>query len=225
MYEKEGVIPTEDLKEGHNTFVPITSDRGLCGGCNSFVSKAVRNQFKDNTANSSLFTIGDKGRAQLRRTHGGYFIGNATETWLSPTNFAKSCALAETVLSLVGHTDEKVHVIFNKYVSAIAYQQSVRTIYADKNDAFAEYEMEPDQKEEMLMDLKEFQLASAIFHGALESNTSEESARMTAMENASSNASDLISSLRLRYNKARQARITTELIEIISGAASLDAQK
>ncbi|OQS05351.1 ATP synthase subunit gamma [Thraustotheca clavata] len=223
VYEKDGIIPNEELAEGHNTFIPITSDRGLCGGCNSFVSKALRNQLHGNTTNSSLFVIGDKGRGQLRRTHGQYFIGNATETWVNPTNFAKASALAEVVLSATP-ADEKLHVVFNKFVSAIAYQQSVRTINTDP-EVFADYELEPDNKEEVLLDLKEFQLATAIFHGMLESNTSEESSRMTAMENASNNASDLISNLRLVYNKARQSRITTELIEIISGAASLDAKQ
>ncbi|CAK4501705.1 unnamed protein product [Aphanomyces euteiches] len=222
VYEKDGVIPKEELT-GSNTFVPITSDRGLCGGCNSFVAKAVRNQVKDNLDNSKLFVIGDKGRAQLRRTHGSIVSGNATETWITPPNFAKASALAEAILAGV-KDDEKVHVVFNKFVSAIAYQQSVRTVDVTK-DVFEKYELEPDNKEEVLADLREFQLVSSIFHGMLESNTSEESSRMTAMENASGNASDLINSLRLVYNKARQSRITTELIEIISGAASLDAQK
>ncbi|KDO19514.1 ATP synthase F1 [Saprolegnia parasitica CBS 223.65] len=223
IYEKDGYVPAEELKEGHNTFVPITSDRGLCGGCNSYIAKAMRLQINDVTENSSIFTIGDKGRGQLRRTHGKYIIGNATETWINPTNFAKASALAEVVLSMTP-ADEKLHVIFNKFQSAILYQQSIRTINTDP-ETYADYELEPDNKEEVLLDLKEFQLATAIFHGMLESNTSEESSRMTAMENASSNASDLISSLRLVYNKARQSRITTELIEIISGAASLDAKQ
>ncbi|OQR83452.1 ATP synthase subunit gamma [Achlya hypogyna] len=223
VYEKDGFIPSEELKEGHNTFIPITSDRGLCGGCNSFIAKAVRTQIKDVTDNSQLIVIGDKGRGQLRRTHGQYITANATETWITPTNFAKASALAEIVLAATP-ADEKLHVIFNKFASAIAYQQSVRTINTDP-EVFADYELEPDNKEEVLLDLKEFQLATAIFHGMLESSTSEESSRMTAMENASNNASDLISSLRLVYNKARQSRITTELIEIISGAASLDAKQ
>ncbi|RHY26380.1 hypothetical protein DYB32_007669 [Aphanomyces invadans] len=222
IYEKEGYIPKEEL-EGSNTFIPITSDRGLCGGCNSFIAKATRNQLKDNLDNSKLFLIGEKGRAQLRRTHSPSITGNVTEAWISPPNFAKACALAEAALAGV-KDDEKMHVIFNKFVSAIAYQQSVRSVDVSK-EIYDKYELEPDNKEELLADLKEFQLATAIFHGMLESSTSEESARMTAMENASGNASDLIGSLRTVYNKARQTRITTELIEIISGAASLDAQK
>ncbi|RHY21135.1 hypothetical protein DYB36_012159 [Aphanomyces astaci] len=222
VYEKDGVIPKEELT-GHNTFIPITSDRGLCGGCNSFIAKSTRLQIKDNLENTKLFLIGEKGRGQLRRTHASSIQGNATEAWVTPPNFAKASALAEAVLAGVDG-DEKVHVIFNKFVSAISYLQSVRSVDITK-DIYDKYELEPDNKEEVLADLKEFQLATAIFHGMLESNTSEESARMTAMENASGNASDLISSLRTVYNKARQTRITTELIEIISGAASLDAQK
>lgn len=84
------------------------------------------------------------------------------------------------------------------------------------------YELEPDNKDELLADLKEFELATAVYHAIIENSTSEESSRVAAMENATNNALDLISTLTLSYNKARQARITTELIEIISGASSLD---
>jgi len=221
IIEKDGLIPKEDL-EGKNTFVPITSDRGLCGGCNSYISKATRLQVKDVMDNSSLFIIGDKGRGQLRRTHAESIKGSVTECWAEAPNFAVSSSIAEAVLA-DADKDEKIHVIFNKFVSAIAYQQSVRSVnVSEDSELFAGYELEPDNREEVLADLKEFQLASAIFHGMIEANTSEESSRMSAMENATTNATDLIQSLTLVYNKARQSRITTELIEIISGAASLD---
>ncbi len=111
-------------------------------------------------------------------------------------------------------------------MSAIAYNTSIRSVSvapsSDSEDPLLSYEVEPDNREEVMRDLAEFQLASALFHGMIENATSEESSRMAAMENATNNAQELIEGLTLTYNKARQARITTELIEIISGAASLD---
>ncbi len=86
----------------------------------------------------------------------------------------------------------------------------------------SEYECEPESTEEVLQDLHEYTLASHIFHSLMEGATSEQSSRMNAMENASKNAGEMIDSLQLQYNRARQARITTELIEIISGASALE---
>jgi F-type H+-transporting ATPase subunit gamma len=222
VVETDGLIPDEELA-GENTFVVVSSDRGLCGGINSGIAKTVRKLSASGVADAELFVIGDKGRAQLRRDFAEKIRGNVTETFATPPNFSVASAVAEAVLAGARSEGEKVHVVFNKFVSAIAYLPSVRSLGVNADsEVFATYEMEPDNKEELLADLKEFEVASAIYHGMVENSTSEESSRMAAMENATNNAQDLISSLTLVYNKARQARITTELIEIISGAASLE---
>lgn len=222
VLETDGVIPAEKFAEGEHAVVVVSSDRGLCGGINSGIAKAVRKQLGPVT-NAQLFVIGDKGRAQLRRDYADKIRGNVTETFATPPNFAVASAVAEGVLADAQSDKEKVHVFFNKFVSAIAYLPAVRSLGVNvDSDVFDTYELEPDNKEELLADLKEFELASAIFHGMIENSTSEESSRMAAMENATNNAQELISTLTLQYNKARQARITTELIEIISGAASLE---
>lgn len=221
VVEQDGLIPAEEL-EGEHTFIVVSSDRGLCGGINSGIAKTVRKQVPE-SVDANVFVIGDKGRAQLRRDYSDKIRGNVTETFALPPNFAVASAVAEAVLAGARSENEKVHIFFNKFVSAIAYLPSVRSLGVNADsEAFDLYEMEPDSKEELLADLKEFEVASAIFHGMIENSTSEESSRMAAMENATNNAQDLISSLTLVYNKARQARITTELIEIISGAASLE---
>ncbi|KAJ0405913.1 hypothetical protein ATCC90586_005858 [Pythium insidiosum] len=225
VIEKDGLIPKEDVDANeNNVFVIVTSDRGLCGGINSGIAKASRKQLYSVDKNkSSLFIIGEKGRAQLRREFGEQIRGSATETYVNAPTFTVASAIAEAIVSSAKDDNEKVHVVFNKFVSAIAYQPSIRSlgVTADSED-FAAYEIEPDSEAEVLADLKEFEIATAVFHGLIENSTSEESSRMTAMENATNNAQDLISSLTLVYNKARQARITTELIEIISGASALD---
>ncbi|TYZ68091.1 hypothetical protein PybrP1_010033 [[Pythium] brassicae (nom. inval.)] len=222
VIERDGLVPAEEL-EGEHAFVVVTSDRGLCGGINSGIAKAVRKQMHAGVASADLFIIGDKGRAQLRREFGSQIRGNVAETFATPPNFAVASAIAEGIVAGAKSENEKVHVVYNKFQSAIAYLPSIRSLsVSPAAEALAGYELEPDNREEVLADLKEFEIASAVFQGLIENSTSEESSRMAAMENATTNAQDLISSLTLVYNKARQSRITTELIEIISGASSLD---
>lgn len=223
VIERDGLVPKEELEGQKNVFVVITSDRGLCGGINSGIAKNVRKQFAEaSKEDSQLFVLGDKGRAQLRRDFSDIIRGSATEAYVNTPTFTVASAIAEAVVGS-GAENEKIHVIFNKFVSAIAYQPSIRSLAVSaESEDFDQYELEPEEKKELLADLKEYEVASAIFHAIIENTTSEESSRMSAMENATNNAQDLISSLTLKYNKARQARITTELIEIISGAASLD---
>ncbi len=107
-----------------------------------------------------------------------------------------------------------------KVVSLLSRQTSEEGAVAQH--ALSAYECEPESQEEVLQDLHEYTLASHIFHSLMEGATSEQSSRMNAMENASKNAGEMIDSLQLQYNRARQARITTELIEIISGASALE---
>jgi F-type H+-transporting ATPase subunit gamma len=224
VIERDGFVPADEL-EGDNTFIVVSSDRGLCGGINSGIAKAVRKQLAVGAVSAELFVIGDKGRAQLRRDFGAQIRGNVTETFASPPNFTVASAIAEGIVATAKSENEKVHIVYNKFQSAIAYLPSVRSLsVAVDSESLAGYELEPDNREEVLADLKEFEIASAVFQGLIENSTSEESSRMSAMENATTNAQELISSLTLVYNKARQSRITTELIEIISGAASLDAK-
>lgn len=223
VVERDGVVPNEELEGENNLFFVISSDRGLCGGINSGIAKTVRKQFAHfDKSGVELFVLGDKGRAQLRRDFSNQIRGSATEAYANPPTFTIASAIAELVIASA-RENEKVHVVFNKFVSAIAYQPSIRSLAVSaSSEDFDQYELEPEEKNELLEDLKEFEIASAIFHGIIENSTSEESSRMSAMENATNNAQELIQTLTLSYNKARQARITTELIEIISGASSLD---
>lgn len=224
--ETDGVMTGEEAGE-HPFVVAVSSDRGLCGGCNSYIAKATKRQLselKDEGKDAGLFTVGEKARSQLRRDWGKHFDASVADNWSVNPSFAQCSAIASVALEAAGDADKAI-VIFNKFVSAIAYDQTIRTVDLGKGDAFGKlinYELEPDNREEFLADLAEFHMASALFHSMIESNVSEESARMAAMENATTNATELIDSLTLQYNQARQSRITTELIEIISGATALD---
>lgn len=240
--EADGTLIQVDLNDiskqntgNTNRFIVISSDRGLCGGCNTYVCKAVKVQMSKlpSESTSSIFLVGEKGRAQLSRLYSDYFTGSVSDCWKeAPPSFAMASAMATGAMA-AGPVD-KMHVVYNRFVSAITYHPSIRTVnmgantkYDDNSsnapvDPFLEYEFEPDNRSEFMEDLSEFQLATAIFHGMVEGGTSEESSRMAAMENATNNAQELIQDLTLTYNKARQSRITTELIEIISGASSLE---
>ena len=138
-----------------------------------------------------------------------------------------ACAVAEDILK----TEYDVtRIIFNRFVSAIAQKPTIATVLspnalekeAEAGSAIDQYEIEGPDRAELLQDLGEFQLATTLFTGMLENNCSEQSSRMSAMENSTKNAGEMLGKLTLTYNRTRQAGITTELSEIISGATALE---
>jgi F-type H+-transporting ATPase subunit gamma len=216
-----------------NHFCLVTSDRGLCGGVNTFVCKTARIAVEEfegaGTADPTINIIGDKGRAQMARVYGDKITSTVDECYNDPMNFSTASALASPILD---SDADMTHVMYNKFVSAIQYDTSIMELpnmtkkAADGEEGpFAHldaYEFEPENKGEALEDFKEFTTAVALYGALVEGTCSEMSSKMQAMENASSNAGDMIERLTLQYNRARQAVITTELIEIISGASALD---
>lgn len=217
----------EDLP-AKTLLVPFTSEKGLCGGVNTFISRGVKDCVKKLSAQGKtcdIVVIGDKGRSQLRRIHGDLFIRSATEVQ-APGNFNLASGLAAELIAAGAADYDAVCLMYNSYVNAAVYRQVYKVIKPFKGEGGDEplmaYEFEPDTKSEILTDLYEYALSSQIFHSFMDSAAAEQSSRMSAMENASKNAGEMIDSLTLQYNRARQARITTELIEIISGAAALE---
>jgi F-type H+-transporting ATPase subunit gamma len=201
----------------------MTTDKGLCGGVNSILSRMTKQLLsKLDTQGKSyeLFVLGEKGRSQLRRVYGDKFVAAATDR-LAPYNFELASAFAQDALSA---QFDAVHLVYNEFKSAIAYTPSIKSITPMVDPAtpsLYQFDVEPDNDPETLANFFEYTLATQIFHSLLENATSEQSSRMNAMENASKNAGEMIHKLTLQYNRARQARITTELIEIISGASAL----
>ena len=203
----------------------MTTDKGLCGGVNSILCRMTRQLADRLTADGKsydFFVMGEKGRAILRRGYGDSIISSATER-VMPYTYDLACSLAQDALA-TGKEYGAVHLVYNEFVSAIAYTPSIKTIVplVDPTTQFlCAYEVEPENDPETLQNFFEYTLAAQIFHSLMENATSEQSSRMNAMENASKNAGEMIQKLTLQYNRARQARITTELIEIISGASAL----
>jgi len=224
--EMEGAT-FDDLPE-KVLIVPFTSEKGLCGGVNSFITRSVKVIVKAQHAagkSADIVVIGDKGRGQLRRMHGDLIIRSATEV-LAPGSFPLASALATELMAVGAQEYDAVVLVYNSYVNAAVYKQMYKVLkpFSDATEDtmfMPGYEFDMD-KEQAMEDLFEYMLASQVFHSFMDGAAAEQSSRMTAMENASKNASEMIDSLTLRYNRARQARITTELIEIISGASALE---
>jgi len=211
----------------NNLIVAMTTDKGLCGGVNTILTRMTRQMLaKLDQAGKAyeLVVMGEKGRTQLRRLYGHKFRTTVTERAV-PYTFNLAAALAQDVMS---KDYDAIHLVYNEFKTAIQYTPSIKTIapLLDPNNAVLnDFEVKPRKHQDTLLNLFEYTLATQIYHSLLENATSEQSSRMQAMENASKNANEMIDKLTLKFNRARQTKITTELIEIISGAAALDPVK
>jgi F-type H+-transporting ATPase subunit gamma len=214
------------LGQGQRTLiVPITSDRGLCGGINSSIVREVKYfiNHSPNRNNFEIFCIGEKGVSALVRPFPD-LLKNSVSDVSVPLNFSTINAISNQINSSAKDCD-KVIIYFNEFKSAIS--TIIRQLEILPKEKFNQhmsfnklYELKPD-KHVTNPALFDFYFASNLYHAYLNNLASEQSARMTAMENASKNAREIVEKLLLQYNKARQARITMELVEIISGASAV----
>jgi len=201
--------------------VVITADRGLCGGLNSTIIRKAKATFKPlNRANYEVVSIGEKGRAGLFREYGEKISLFATGMGKKPLSFADIARIADEILR---RPFDVVQVFATKFVNVLVSMPVVHTIPGIQNlsDTSSPYEIEGDSKE-VLGDLYSYHLASLLYSSIVESSAAELGARMSAMDNATRNAKELIDKLTLDFNRKRQAVITNELIEIISGATNLE---
>ncbi|XP_026539755.1 ATP synthase subunit gamma, mitochondrial isoform X2 [Notechis scutatus] len=222
LYEKVDIKPPEDKKK--HLLVGVSSDRGLCGAIHTSVAKEMKHQFSNLTGSGKevmLVGIGDKLRAILQRTHAKNFLLNFKEVGRKPPSFGDASVIALELLNS-GYEFDEGSVIYNRFRSVISYKTDEKPIYSLETVSGAEsISIYDDIDADVLRNYQEFVLTNIIYYSLKESTASEQSARMTAMDNASKNASEIIDKLTLRFNRTRQAVITKELIEIISGAAAL----
>lgn len=220
-------------KDDVHLVIVATADRGLCGGFNSQIVRNARlfvGQLRGEGKTVKLMMVGRKGREQMRRDHGSLFVDTREGLSRKGVVFVEANAVAAKVSEMFEAGEFDVcTIIFNKFKSAIAQEVTRQQLIpfpvpeaADQGDAAGKaiYEYEPNE-EEILASLLPRNLAMQIFKAMLENYASEQGARMTAMDNATRNAGDMINSLTIKYNRSRQATITKELIEIISGAEAL----
>ena len=208
----------------HSVVVAISSDKGLCGGVHSAVARGLRTinaRLKDENKTMSVIAVGEKGRSQLRRMVPDSLTAALTNI-PPPYNFGYASTVAQMALDTEPEKTGAIAVVYNKFVSAIAYSPTLKTIAPFVLEGDDVTLTAYDADDDVLKGLREYYLATEVFYGMMEGATSEQSSRMQAMENATKNAGELIDKLTLIYNRARQARITTELIEIISGASALE---
>jgi F-type H+-transporting ATPase subunit gamma len=212
--------------------VVMTSDRGLCGAFNSSIARGARRFIRDLLAAGKqvkILCVGRKGRDQLRRDFGTLIVGTIEEVGKRELSFADADAIANRVATMYEAGEFDVcTMIYNKFKSVITQIVTIQQLIpfappaaADGGAAAqANYEYEPDEQD-ILASLLPRNLAVQIYRGLLENAASEQGARMTAMDSATRNAGDMINRLTINYNRTRQAYITKELIEIISGAEAL----
>lgn len=223
---KEGATPAEghDTKtaepsEGKQLIVACTSDRGLCGAVHTTVARQIRNELANKSDNVQVVCIGDKSRAILQRLYGKNIILVANEVGRKPPTFLDAARIAEQIAKS-DYTSGKI--VYNRFKSVVSYTTSELPLYhRDTVAASPNIHLYDSLDENVLQSYMEFSLASLLYYTMKESACSEQSSRMTAMDNASKNAGEMIDKLTLTFNRTRQAVITRELIEIISGASAL----
>ncbi|MCC6000960.1 MAG: F0F1 ATP synthase subunit gamma [Pararhodobacter sp.] len=212
--------------------VVMTAERGLCGGFNSSIVKLARvhaNALLKQGKTVKIITVGKKGREQLRRDLGDHLIAHVDLTEVKRVGYADARGITDDLLARFDAGEFDVATIFyNRFQSVISQiptaQQVVPAVVPEVDESAAGgaslYEYEPSE-EAILEDLLPRSVATQIFAALLENGASEQGARMSAMDNATRNAGDMIDRLTIVYNRSRQAAITKELIEIISGAEAL----
>jgi F-type H+-transporting ATPase subunit gamma len=215
-------------KDQVHLLVVMTSERGLCGGFNSTIVKLARARANELVAAGKtvkILTVGKKGREQLRRDWGHTFVGHVDLSEVKRVGYANAQGVAREVMAAFEHGEADVVTIFyNRFQSVISQIPTALQVIPAKFEAAsaptALYDYEPSE-EAILADLLPRAVATQIFTALLENGASEQGARMSAMDNATRNAGDMINKLTIQYNRSRQAAITKELIEIISGAEAL----
>ncbi|HKF59962.1 MAG TPA: F0F1 ATP synthase subunit gamma [Dongiaceae bacterium] len=233
MAGREGAPPllAGNGRDHVHLIVVMTSDRGLCGGFNSSIVRAARRKIQDLRQQGNevkIFAVGRKGRDQLRRDLGGLIIGHLEDVGKPRLSFAVAARLGERLAtSFAAGEFDVCHIVYNKFKSAmtqiVTFQQLIPFALPASGTAPASdvvYDYEPDETE-ILEALLPRNLGVQLYRALLENGASEEGARMTAMDSATRNAGDMINKLTIFYNRSRQAYITKELIEIISGAEAL----
>ncbi len=210
--------------------VVMTSDRGLCGGFNSNIIKKAKSYFSKILSEGKelkIITVGSKGNDQLKRMYGDKIIESISFKDSKNANYFDADKVGKIIINKFEHSEFDICTIFyNQFKNVITQipkaQQIVPLNTKDSNDKISEetYEFEPDE-DEILSNLLPKNISTQIFKAMLENSASEQGSRMSAMDNATRNAGEMVDKLTIQYNRSRQAAITKELIEIISGAESL----
>ena len=210
--------------------IVMTSERGLCGGFNTNIAKLARNHAEELRANGKtvkVLTVGKKGRDQMKRDFSDMFVGHVDLSEIKRVAYSNAQDIAKDVLARFdGEEFDVATIYYAQFVNVVTQiptaQQIIPASFEDtgSEEVGTVYDYEPDEAA-ILADLLPRGVATQIFSALLENGASEQGARMSAMDNATRNAGEMIDKLTIQFNRSRQAVITNELIEIISGAEAL----
>lgn len=204
--------------------VPLTSDRGLCGGINSGIIREVKSMVREDRQAYKIVVIGEKGTAALARPMPDLLYQSINELQ-TPLNFPVVASVSQAIMRAAEDCDN-IQVIYNHFKTVMNSSLSKidimpRKVFMNVFKYVVRHDTTEPEKDWAKVYFYEFYVAAKLYHALLNNLASEQSARMNAMESASKNAGEMLNKLTLSYNKARQARITMELVEIISGASAV----
>ncbi len=211
--------------------VVMTADRGLCGGFNTNICKLAKTNFKKILNEGKvlkIITVGSKGLDQIKREFGKYVVNKFSFKEKKQITFNEAEIIGREIINLFKKNEfDKCILFYNNFKNVITQIPQAQQIIPAQSESIKPerenslfYEFEPEE-DEILEDLLPKNISTQVFHAFLENAASEQGSRMTAMDNATRNAGDLVEKLTINYNRSRQASITKELIEIISGAESI----
>ncbi|TVY20618.1 ATP synthase subunit gamma [Lachnellula arida] len=217
VFEQAETKPLES--EGKKTLIVVSgSDKGLCGGIHSGLSKQVRRMLVE-TPDADLVVLGEKCKAQLSRSNSKNLVLSFSNVGKNIPTFAEAQAIADQISLLPGDY-ASIKIVYNKFVNATSYEATPIEAFSEEaikeSPNFSAFEID----DEVLTNFREYSLSNTLFWALAEGHACEISARRNAMDNASKNAGDMIGKYQILYNRTRQAVITGELVEIITGASA-----
>ncbi|KAI4716851.1 ATP synthase F1 gamma [Aureobasidium sp. EXF-10727] len=236
VFDEAETKPVEGA-EGKTLLVVCSSDKGLCGGIHSGLSRFVRREYGPNPESYELVVLGEKCKAQLGRSNPKNMALSFANVGKDVPTFADASAIADQITQLTGNYSS-VKILYNKFLNAQQYEPTVVEAFSeDAIKASGAFDIPSGQlitqltlppanissfevDDSILGNLREYSLANSLFWALAEGHACEQSARRNAMDNASKNAGDMINRFQILYNRTRQAAITGELVEIITGATA-----
>lgn len=226
VFENSEAKASEDANQ---LFIVVSSDKGLCGGIHSSVSKRTKAEFgkisgaaasAESSEGPHIVVLGDKAKSQLSRSLGKNIAISFSQVGKDVPTFADASAIADKIISS-GIKFDQVNIIYNAFVSAISFESRVMQVFGENALRNGENYNAYEQEDDATRDLAEFAFANAIYAALVEGHAAEINSKQNAMDNASKNAGEMIQTLGMAYNRGRQAQITNDLIDIITGASAL----
>ncbi|ORY66233.1 ATPase, F1 complex, gamma subunit domain-containing protein [Pseudomassariella vexata] len=218
VYESAETKPLEG-EDKKTLYIVCSSDKGLCGGVHSGLSRYIRRTLGPGKPAAELVVIGEKARAQLTRTNGQDIVLSFAGVGRDVPTFSDAQAIADQVVQLPNEYSD-IKILYNKFINATAYEPTIIEAYSEDaitaSPNFSAFEVD----EELISNMREYGLANSLYWALAEGHACEISARRNAMDNASKNAGEMINKYQILFNRTRQAVITGELVEIITGATA-----